>query len=118
MELSVGLSLVERYSHNCVDKDHMLTKPDGGFELKDRMPYGRIDELVFSYDGQHVTELRECNEEPMTDVIAQKADVMEISKYNLYRAYRATGAVTECGPYECNYAHGGNEWLEPPGSQL
>jgi hypothetical protein len=58
MEFSVGLSLVDRYSRNCMDKDHMLTKPDSGFGLKDPMPYGRIDELVFSYDGRHVSELR------------------------------------------------------------
>jgi len=96
----------------------VLTKPDHGFGLKDPLPYGRIDELVFSYDARHVTELRECNEEPMTAVVAQKADIMEVTKYNLQRAYRATGAVTECGPYERNYAHGGNEWLEPTGSQL
>jgi hypothetical protein len=66
-----------------VDKDHVLTKPDHGFGLKDPMPYGQIDELVFSYDGRHVTKLRECNEEPMTEVVAQKADIMEVSKYNL-----------------------------------
>jgi hypothetical protein len=33
-----------------------------------------------------------------------KADIMEVSKYDLLRAYRATGAVTECGQYEGNYA--------------
>jgi len=51
-----------------------------------------------------------------------KTDIMEISKYDLWRAYRATGAVTECGLYEGNYAHGGNEWLKPisnnPGFRL
>jgi len=31
------------------------TRPDHGFGLKDPMPYGRIDELVFSYDGHYVT---------------------------------------------------------------
>jgi len=37
-----------------------------------------------------------------------KADIMEVCKYDLWRAYRATGAVTECGPYEGNNAPGGN----------
>jgi len=45
-----------------------------------------------------------------------KTDSMEVSKYDLVRAYRATGAVTECGPYERNNAPGGIEWLEPTGS--
>ena len=31
------------------------TRPDHGFEHKDPMPYGRIDEWVFSYDGRYVT---------------------------------------------------------------
>jgi hypothetical protein len=47
------------------------------------MPYGWINELVFSYDGRHVTELRECNEEPMTAVVARKTDIMEVSKDDL-----------------------------------
>ena len=50
-------SWVERYSRNCVDKDHVLKRPDHafGFGLNDPMPYGRINELVFSYDGRYVT---------------------------------------------------------------
>jgi len=46
-----------------------------------------------------------------------KTEIMEVSKYDLWRAYRATGAVTECGPYERNYAPGGNEGLKPDRSQ-
>jgi hypothetical protein len=46
-----------------------------------------------------------------------KADIMEVSNDDLSRAYRATGEVMECRPYERNYAQGGNEWLEPTGSQ-
>jgi len=46
-----------------------------------------------------------------------KTDIMEVSDNDLWRAYRAIEEVTECGPYERNYAHGGNEWLEPTGSQ-
>jgi hypothetical protein len=66
-----------------MDNDHVLTKPDHEFGLKDPMPYGRNNELVFSYNGRHLTELREFNEEPMTDIVAQKADIMEVSKYDL-----------------------------------
>jgi hypothetical protein len=36
-----------------------------------------------------------------------ETDIMEVSKYDLLRAYRATGAVTECGLYERNYAQRG-----------
>jgi len=60
-------SWVERYSRNCVDYDHVLTRPDHGFGLKDPMPYGRIDEWVFSYDGRYVTGLWDCDEESMED---------------------------------------------------
>ena len=35
-----------------------------------------------------------------------KADIMEVSKYDIERAHRATGAVTECNLYERNDAHG------------
>jgi len=33
-----------------------------------------------------------------------KVDITQVSKYDLSRAYRDTGAVMECGPYESNYA--------------
>jgi len=55
MEFSVELSGVELYPCNCVELDHVLNRPDHGFELKNPMPYGRINEWVFSYDGQYVT---------------------------------------------------------------
>jgi len=45
-----------------------------------------------------------------------KTDIMEVSNNDIYRAYRAIGEVTECGPYERNYAHGGIAWLQPTGS--
>jgi len=50
-------SWVEWYSRNCVDKDHVLKRPDHafGFGLNDPMPFGRIDESVFSEDGRYVT---------------------------------------------------------------
>jgi len=32
-----------------------------------------------------------------------KVNIMEVSTYVLHSAERATGAVTDCGPYECNY---------------
>jgi len=47
-----------------------------------------------------------------------KLHIMEVSNYNLQRAYRATGGVTECNPYEPNYAQGGNDVEEPTGSHL
>jgi hypothetical protein len=34
---------------------------------------------------------------------------MEVSKEGLERTYRATGEATKCGPYECKFAHSGNE---------
>jgi len=40
----------------------VLTRPDHGFGLKDPMPYGRIDEWVFSYD-----RLWDYDEESMED---------------------------------------------------
>jgi len=46
-----------------------------------------------------------------------KTDIMEVRNNDLQRAYRVTGEVTQCGSYEWYYAHGGNEWLEPTGSQ-
>jgi len=51
------ISWVQQYSHNCVDKDHVLKRPDDGFGfgVKDPMPYGRIDEWVFSNNGWYVT---------------------------------------------------------------
>ena len=61
----------------------MLTRPGHRFGLKDPMPYGRIDEWVFSYDRRYVTELRECNEEPMRGGVARKADIMEVRKDDL-----------------------------------
>ena len=36
-----------------------------GFGLRDPMPYGMIDEWVFSYDGRYVTGLWDCDEESM-----------------------------------------------------
>ena len=56
-EFPVVLSWVKRYSRNWVDTDNVLKRPDHafGFGLKDLMPYGRIDESVFSYDVQYVT---------------------------------------------------------------
>jgi len=44
-------------------------------------------------------------------------DIMEITKYDIKGAYWATGAVTECGPYEHDIAQGAKEWLEPTASQ-
>ena len=61
----------------------MLTRPDHGFGLKDPMPYGRINEWVFSHDRRYVTELRDSIEEQMTAVVARKADIMEVSKDEL-----------------------------------
>ena len=60
---------MERFSLNCVDYDHVLTRPDHGcaFGLNDPVPYGRIDEWVFSYDGQYVTGLWDCDGEPTED---------------------------------------------------
>jgi hypothetical protein len=48
----------------------VLTRPDHGFGfgLKDPMPYGQIDEWVFSYDGRYVTRLWDCDEELIEDV--------------------------------------------------
>ena len=42
-------------------------RPDHGFGLNDPMPYGRIDEWVFSYDGRYVTGLWDCDEESKED---------------------------------------------------
>jgi hypothetical protein len=44
----------------------VLTRPDHGFGLKDPVPYGRIDEWVFSYDG-HVIGLWDYEEESTED---------------------------------------------------
>jgi hypothetical protein len=38
------------YSGDCVGLSPVLTRPDYGFRLKHPIPYGRINELVFSYD--------------------------------------------------------------------
>jgi hypothetical protein len=89
----------------------VLTRPDHGFGLKDPMPYGRIDEWVFSYDGRYVTDYGTAMKSQC------KTDIMEVSNNYLWRAYRAIGEVTECGPYKRNYAQSGNEWLESTGSQ-
>jgi hypothetical protein len=43
----------------------MLKRPDHGFGLNVPMPYGRIDEWVFSYDGRYVTGLWDYDEESM-----------------------------------------------------
>jgi len=45
-EFSVEFSWVQRYSRSCMDKDHVLKRPDHAFGvgLKDPMPYGQIDE--------------------------------------------------------------------------
>jgi len=45
----------------------VLTRLDDGFGLKDPMRYGRIDEWVFSSDGQYVTGLWDCDEDSMED---------------------------------------------------
>jgi len=43
-----------------------------------------------------------------------KTDIKEVSKNDLWIASNGIENVTECGgPYECNYAHGGKESLEP-----
>ena len=57
----------------------MLKRPDWGFGLKDPMQYELIDTWVFSKDGRYVTELLGCNEEPVTAILARKADIMEVS---------------------------------------
>jgi hypothetical protein len=75
------------------------------------MPYGGIDEWVLSYDGRYVTDYGTAMQSQW------KTEIIDVSNCYLYRPYRAIGEVTECGPYECNYAQGGNEWLEPTGSQ-
>jgi len=55
----------------------VLTKPDHGFGLKDPMPYGRIDEWVFSYDD-------DMSPDYGTAVKSQwKTDIMEVSKDDL-----------------------------------
>jgi len=46
-----------------------------------------------------------------------KTDSIEVSKDDLQRVYRATAAVTECGPYERNYTQRGNERLKRDGSR-
>jgi len=46
-----------------------------------------------------------------------KTDIMEVSNNDLLGANRATGEVTECGPYKRNNAHGRKQWQEPTGSQ-
>ena len=46
---------VKQYSCNWVKQDQVVRKPDHGFGLKDPMPYGQINEWVFSYDGRYVT---------------------------------------------------------------
>jgi len=46
-----------------------------------------------------------------------KMDIMEVRKYYLQRAYRATGPVTKCGPYEHNNGPGENQWLKLDGSR-
>jgi hypothetical protein len=56
----------------------VLRRPNLGFGLEDPMPYGRIDEWVFCYNGRYVTGLWDCDEE-------------------LMRSH-------ECGSYGCNYA--------------
>jgi hypothetical protein len=50
-----------------VELDHWLKRPDQGFGRRDLIPYGRIDEWLFPYDGQYVTELWDCDEESMED---------------------------------------------------
>ena len=92
----------------------MLKRPDHafGFGLKDPMPYGRIDEWVFLM-------MDDMSPDYETGMKSQrKTDIMEVCNNDLGKSYRATGAVTECGPYERNYAQVGNEWPEPTGSQL
>jgi hypothetical protein len=42
-------------------------QPDHGFGLKDPMPYGQIDEWVFSYDARNVTKLWDCDEQSMEE---------------------------------------------------
>ena len=55
----------------------MLTKPDHAFGPKDPMPYGRIDECVFSYDD-------DMSPDYGTVVKSQwKMDIMEVSKDDL-----------------------------------
>jgi hypothetical protein len=48
-----------------MDENHVLTRPDHGFGLKDAMAYGPIDEWVFSYNGRYVTGLWDCDEDSM-----------------------------------------------------
>ena len=45
----------------------MLTRPEHGFGLQDPMPYGRIDEWVFSHDGRYVTGIWDSDEASMED---------------------------------------------------
>jgi hypothetical protein len=45
----------------------VLTRLDDGFGLKDPMPYGGIDQWVFSYDARYVTGSWDCDEESMED---------------------------------------------------
>jgi len=79
------------------------------------MPYGQIDELVLSYNRWHVTELRVCNENPMTAIVIQMVDIMEVSNNDLQKTYRATEKATECGRYGRIYRQRRNEWLEQTG---
>jgi len=47
-----------------------------------------------------------------------KTDVMEVSNNDLSRAYKVTGEVTQCGPYERYHAHvETNGWNELDHSQ-
>jgi len=42
-------------------------RPEDGIGLKDHMPYGRINEWVFCYDGRYVTGFWDCDEESIKD---------------------------------------------------
>jgi len=55
------------YCSNCVDQYVMLTKLEYGFEFEDPLPYGWINENVFSYDAWYLCGLLGCNEESMDD---------------------------------------------------
>jgi len=78
-------SWVEQYSRNCVDLDHVLSMPDHDFGLKDSMPYWRIDEVAFSYDGRYVTGLWDCTEQSMGDGHYEGQSQWPLERLNSYR---------------------------------
>ena len=83
-----------------------------GFELKDLMPYGQIDEWVLSSDGQHLTGW----------IMGLRWTVN--GRWTIWRLVNMTfWELTKLQEKSRNEAHtsaimhSGNQWLEPTGSQ-